>query len=96
MITIHQYFSNNEDQSSCDEGSYQLLNERVFKIELNDGQQEKASTEDRNEISQLRGRVAQLEDLVANVISTPETEKDDVTNRPIKRPARLLPFQFLL
>ena len=41
----------------------------MSKLELNYGEREKISNEDRKEISQLRGRVAQLEDLVANVIT---------------------------
>ena len=97
---------------SCDDGlhHHRLLNERVSKIELNHEEQEKFSAlfktllnEDRKEINQLRGRVAELEDLVvANIPTATSSKSDDKTNkaikeeRIIKRPARLLPLQLLL
>ena len=110
-ITSHQFKASveeipldNTNEKSCDGVSHQSLSGRVSKIKLNHKNQQENSkilrdfiSEDRKEISQLRGRVAQLEDILVNSnIDPSETENPIITERIIKRPARLLPLQVLL
>ena len=98
-ITIYNHYVLpifKEPSEDNDDGSNNLLNERLSKLELNYREREMVSNEDRKEINQLRGRVAQLEDLIAHVV-VPNTENGAVINKPIinKRPARLLPASIL-
>lgn len=47
----------------------------------------------------LRGRVEQLEDLVANIVNKLKIDKNSdegINNERMKRPAQLLPLQVLL
>ena len=84
-----------EPSENNDDGWNNLLNERLSKLELNYREREMVSNEDRKEINQLRGRVAQLEDSIAHVVVT-NTENGDVINKSMnKRPARLLPASIL-
>ena len=78
------------------------LHQRVSEIEGQNRQHVKeisllqtTVSEDRKMISQLNGRLSQLEASV-NVINTAATNSDENIYGRAKRPARLLPFHFLL
>ena len=78
------------------------LHDRVSEIEGQNRQHVKeisllktTISEDRKMISQLNGRLSQLEASV-NVINTAATNSDENIYGRAKRPARLLPFHFLL
>ncbi len=78
------------------------LHDRVSEIEGQNRQHVKeisllktTVSEDRKMISQLNGRLSQLEASV-NVINTATTNSDENIYGRSKRPARLLPFHFLL
>lgn len=86
-------------ESPTDDGSNLL--DRVSEIEAQNRQHVKeisllktTVSEDKKMISQLNGRLSLLE-ASANVINTAANSNEDILGRS-KRPARLIPFHFLL